>query len=164
MTRKSVRHDAADFLSAPQIPGIGTVFASPPKISRSSDAFENLPAGTASGSVLFVEILTATETRIALGGPHSGAKKVLYTLRFHLLFRSRQERAEQAMDDHDDQLDAILARLREDRTLGTNGRIFEFGQDAAGIVFATGMPKTSGNGSVLIWSLIEADCFEYLTA
>lgn len=162
--RKGVRHAAANYLSSPQIPGIGKVFPSPPKIARSSDAYENLPAGTPSGSVLFVEILDVREVRIALGGSVSGAKKTLYTLRFHLLFRSRQDTAQEAMDDHDDQLEAIMDRLRADRTLGTNGAILQFGQDEEGISVATGMPKTSGTGSTIVWSVIDGNAFEYIVA
>ncbi len=164
MSRRSVRHAAAEFLNAPQIPGVGKVFPSPPKIARSSDAYENLPPGTPSGSVLFVEILQSAETRIALGGAHNGVKAIQHTLRFHLLFQSRTGRAEAAMDDHDDQLDAILERLRADRTLGTNGAILQFGQDATGISYATGMPKASGTGSTIIWSLIDGNAMEVINA
>lgn len=164
MSRKSLRHAAATYLSAPQIPGIGTVFPSPPKIARSSDAYENLPAGTPSGSVLFVEVLQVNEKRLAAGGPVSGTKESRYILRLHLLFRSRQQLAEKAMDDHDDQVEAILGRLRADRTLGTNGTVLQYGQDGGGISIGTGMPKTSGSGSTHIWSVIEADAVEIVTA
>ena len=164
MSRSTIRHAAAQFLSAPQIPGVGTVFASPPKIARSSDAFANLPAGTASGSVVFVEVLHVVETRIALGGPTSGTKESTYTLRFHLLFRSRQDTAEAAMDDHDDQVEAILDRFRSDRTLGTNGAILQFGQDATGITIATGLPKMAGTGSTHIWTIIDGAAKELYTA
>ena len=44
----------ADYLTAANIAGVGTVFASPPKISRSSDALANVPPGTPSGSVVYV--------------------------------------------------------------------------------------------------------------
>lgn len=155
---------AAQYMAQPQIAGIGTVFASPPKIAKSSDAFAGLPAGTASGSVLFVEVLTARETRIASGGEVQGTKKIEYNLRLHLLFRSRKGKAEDAMDDHDDQVETILGRLREDRTLGTNGVILEFGQDMAGIALNTGMPKTDGNGSTHIWTVIDGSCYEVVTA
>lgn len=170
MSRKSVRYAAAAYLEAPQIPGIGKVFPSPPKVARSSDAYENLPAGTPSGSVLYVEILRSKEVRLALGGPTSGSKGVYHTLRFHLLFRSRQGQAEDAMDDHDDLVEAILERLRMDRTFATGnlpspaGKILQFGQDAEGITISTGMPKTAGTGSTLIWTIIDGNAMEFLTA
>lgn len=164
MSRRSVRHAAALYLSSPQIPGIGKVFPSPPKISRSSDAYENLPPGTPSGSVLYVEVLHAKEVRLALGGAKQGTKQVRYALRFHLLFRSRQDTAQEAMDDHDDQVEAILERLRFDRTLGTNGAILDFGQDQDGISIATGMPKMSGQGSTHVWTIIDGGAREILTA
>ena len=164
MSRKTVRKQTAQFLSAPQIPGVGRVFAAPPKIARSSDAFANLPAGTPSGSVIFVEILNAAEKRVALGGATSGTKETRYSLRLHLLFRSRQGASEDAMDDHDDQVETILDRLRSDRTLGSNGAILQFGQDEAGINISTGMPKVSGTGSTHIWTIIDGNAIEMYTA
>jgi hypothetical protein len=164
VSRRTVRHAAAVFLATPQIPGVGTVFPSPPKISKSSDAMAGLPPGTPSGSVIYVEIMNSQETRIAVGGPTQGSKTVNHTLRLHLLFRSRQARAEDAMDDHDDQIEAILQRLRSNRTLGTAGVILQFGQDSTGISIATGMPKESGTGSTLIWSIIDGHAMEFLTA
>ena len=122
MSRKSVRYAAAEFISSPQLPGVGKVFPSPPKVSRSGDAFENTPPGTPSGSVIYVEVLNAEEIRLAVGGPHHGVKKATYKLRFHLLFRSRQDTSEAAMDDHDDQLDALLVRLRQDRRVRAGRR------------------------------------------
>ena len=164
MSRRSVRYAAQAYLSAPQIAGIGKVFASPPKIARSQDAYENMPPGTPSGSVLFVEILRVTETRVALGGPTSGTKVNQYSLRLHLLFRSRQQDSEAAMDDHDDQVEAILERLRQDRTLGTNGAILQYGQDEEGISISTGMPKTGGTGSTHVWTVIDGNVLEMITA
>lgn len=164
MSRKTVRHAAATFLATPAITGVGTVFPSPPKISRSSDAFANLPAGTASGSVIYVEVFHVAERRIALGGATQGTKTSVYSLRFHVLVRSRRGAAEDAMDDHDDQIEAILERLRSDRTLGTNGAILQFGQDETGITIATGMPKESGAGTTNIWTIIDGNAIEMYTA
>lgn len=164
MSRKSVRNNIAKYIDTPQIPGVGTVYASPPKISRSSDAYKNLPAGIPSGSVIYVEVLRFVEKRLAAGGPKAGTKEVRYNVRLHLLFRSRQGAAEDAMDDHDDQLEMLMARLRADRTLGTNGRIKQSGQDLGGYDAATGLPKESGTGSTHIWTLLAFDAIEEITA
>ena len=158
----------ADFVSAANIPGIGVVFPSPPKISRSQDAFENVPAGTPSGSVIYVEVLDSREVRVGLGGPVSGKKMVTHSLRLHLLFRSNQALAQDAMDDHDDQVEALLELLRGDRTLGSTvaspAPIFSNGEGTAGISVATGMPKTSGTGATHVWSSIDSDCVESINA
>ncbi len=167
MSRKSVRRATATFLTAPQIPGVGTVFPAPPKISRTADALAGLPPGTPSGSVIYVEILQSAERRVALGGPTAGKKIVEHDLRLHLLFRSRQAHTEDAVDDHDDQVEAILNRVRTDRTLGTAGaqaQILEAGEGDKGITVATGMPKTIGTGSTIIWSLIDLTAREFITA
>jgi len=168
VSRKTTRHMVADYLRAADILGVGTVFASPPKISTSRDAFANVPAGTASGSVVYVEILQSAEVRVAVGGPTAGKKIVTHQLRLHLLFRSTQRVAEDAMDDHDDIIEALLALLRADRTLGTTtsspSPIFQNGEGDAGITVATGMPKESGSGATIVWSLVDTDCLEFITA
>jgi hypothetical protein len=164
MGRKYVRQAIAAYLQSPQIVGVGTVYASPPKISRSSDAYKDLPSGVPSGAVIYVEVLQITEKRLADGGPTSGTKETRHNIRLHLLFRSRQGKAEDAMDDHDDQLDTLMERLRADRTLGTNGRILQTGQDVGGYVAATGLPKESGTGSTHIWTLLQFDAVEVITA
>ena len=164
MSRASIRHAVGTYLRSPQIAGVGTVFDSPPKISVAGDAFENLPAGSPTGAVVYVEILQAQEIREALGGPVAGAKLVTYDLRIHLLARSSQAAAEAAMDDHDAIVDLILQRLRADRTLGTAGAILQAGEGAAGITVQTGMPKRTGTGNTHIWSLIDSQVQEWLVA
>jgi hypothetical protein len=158
----------AAYFTTANISGIGTVFPSPPKISRSSDAMANVPAGTPSGSVLYVEVLSSSEIRVALGGPVAGKKTVSYNLRLHLLFRSRQLKAEDAMDDHDDQVEAILELLRSDRTLGTTSLspspILQNGEGEQGITVQTGMPKETGTGSTILWSIIDSEAVEFITA
>lgn len=167
MSRKSTRHMVATYLSAANIPGVGTVYPSPPKISRSQDALANVPAGTPSGSVIYVEVLESREVRVGVGGPTAGKKQVTHALRLHLLFRSSQARAQDAMDDHDDQVEAILHLLRSDRTLGSTtsspAPIFQNGEGTSGITVATGMPKESGSGTTHVWSLIDSDAVEEIT-
>lgn len=158
----------ADYVAAANILGIGKVFASPPKISRSTDALANVPAGTPSGSVVYVEILESSEVRIAVGGPGAGKKLVTHSLRLHLLFRSRQPKAEDAMDDHDNLVEALLELLRADRTLGSTQAssfpIFQNGEGDRGIAVATGMPKEVGTGSTIVWSIIDTDAVEFINA
>lgn len=167
MSRKTVRHQAAKFLDDADIIGVGTVFASPPKISTSGDALDNSPAGARSGSVIYVEVWDSSEVRAALGGDTSGKKLVTHQLRLHLLFRSRQRKAEDAMDDHDDLLEQILARIRADRTLGTAAStdpILQAGEGDRGIHAQTGMPKEIGGGTTIVWTSIDLDAVEFVTA
>lgn len=164
MSRSSIRHAVATYLQTPAIAGIGTVFPSPPKISTAGDAFEGLPAGTPTGSVVYVEILQVQEVREALGGPSAGAKFVNYDVRVHLLARSSQEKAEDAMDDHDAIVDAIIQRLRADRTLGSAGAILQAGEGTEGITVQTGMPKAMGSGITHVWSLIDFQAQEWVVA
>lgn len=168
MSRKSTRHMVADYVSAANIPGIGTVFASPPKISTTKDAFANIPAGTPSGSVIYVEVLEGKEVRVAVGGPQAGKKEVTQSMHLHLLFRSAQPLAEDAMDDHDDIHEAILQLIRADHTLGSTtaspNPIFQAGEGDNGITSGTGMPKIIGSGTTLIWTVVAFDVVEFISA
>lgn len=160
MSRQSVRHGIADYLTKASIPGVGTVFASPPKIARSSDALVGAPPGTPSGSVVFVEVFAEDEKRAALGGPHGGNKDINHAVRLHLLFRSRQRKAEDAADDHDTQLETLLAAIRADRTLG--GCVFQAGEGATGIKVDSGLPQDIGSGSIIQWTAVDFDALEII--
>lgn len=162
MSRLTVRHGIADYFTAKAIPGIGTVYAAPPKIARSRDRLVGAPPGTVSASVLYVEVFAEDETRIAVGGATSGGKIVKHIVRLHLLFRSRQRRAEDAADDHDTQLEAVLEAIRADRTFG--GVVLEAGEDTPGIKVESGLPEDLGSGSVEQWTAIDFDADEYITA
>lgn len=163
-----MRHMVADYLTAANISEIGKVFASPPKVSRSLDALANVAAGTPSGAVVYVEVYHSSEVRIAVGGPVAGKKLVTHDLRLHLLARSTQLLAEDAMDDHDTLLEAVLALLRADRTLGSTvaspAPIFQNGEGDAGIVVDTGMPFETGSGTTNVWTSIETQAVEFITA
>lgn len=162
MSRLDVRHGIANYLAAANIPGIGTVYAAPPKISRSSDRLIGAAPGTVSGSVLYVEVFAEDETRVAVGGAHGGEKMVKHIVRLHLLFRSRQRKAEDAADDHDAQLEAVLQAIRADRTLG--GTVLQAGEDTTGIKIESGLPMDLGSGSVEQWTAIDFDADEPITA
>jgi hypothetical protein len=168
MSRMTTRHLVATYVTTANISGVGRVYASPPKISRTSDMLANVPDGTPSGSVIYVEILQSAELRIGVGGPVAGKKMITHDLRLHVLFRSRQARAEDAMDDHDVIIEALLELLRADRTIGAALAvpfpIFQNGEGTAGITVQTGMPKDIGSGTTQVWSLIDTQATEIITA
>jgi len=168
VSRSTVRHMTADYLTAGAPAGVGKVFASPPKTTVAADRFANAPAGTPSGSVIYVEITRSQEVRVGLGGPVAGKKTVTHDVMLHLAFTSMQARAEDAMDDHDGQVEAILDLIRADRTLGTTvsspSPIFVAGEETAGITVSVGLPRTAGGGVVEIWSIVELQVVEIINA
>jgi hypothetical protein len=168
VSRLTVRHAAADFLKSAALPSVGTIYASPPKLSRGGDAYEGLPPGAASGSVIYVEVLESHETREGFGGVVGGKKMVKHLLRLHIMFRSKARKAEDAMDDHDVLLEALLAAIRGDRTLATAtgpNPILQVGEGINGIKAQSGMPRTEGTASeTIIWTIIDADADEFITA
>jgi hypothetical protein len=167
VSRANVRHATANYLRAVALPSVGTIYASPPKISKGGDAYEGLPAGVASGSVLYVEVLDSHELREGLGGAGGGKKMVTHMLRVHVLFRSKARDSQDAMDDHDVLIEALLVALRADRTLGTATGptpILQAGEGTAGIKVQSGMPKTSGTGETLLWSIVDLEALEFITS
>lgn len=165
MSRSTVRHAVATYLQAQNLPGVGTVYAAPPKITTSGDAYNNLPTGTASAAVVMVEVFKSTEIRQGLGGPTAGLKRITYDTRLHLLARSAQPKAEDAADDHDTTVEAILAAIRADRTLGTNGSpVFQAGEGPTGISVDSSMPVIVGNGATFIWTALDFEVWEEITA
>lgn len=167
MSRLTVRHAAATYLGGKGLPSVGTIYASPPKLSRGGDAYEGLASGVASGSVIYVEVLDSHELREGFGGETSGKKMVTHALRLHLLFRSKARTAQDAMDDHDTLIEALLAALRADRTLGSAtgaAPILQAGEGPSGIKVQSGMPRTQGNGETWLWSIVDLDVMELITA
>ena len=158
----------ADYLTAGAPAGVGKVFASPAKWVGAAERFANAPPGTPSGSVVWVEVTTSQEIRAGFGGPVAGKKKVTYDLMLHLSFTSMQRLAEDAMDDHDGQVEAILDLIRADRTLGTTisspSPIFVAGEETAGITVEAGVPRSAGGGALEIWTVIKFQVVEIISA
>jgi len=167
VSRSTVRHAIADYLTAGAITGVGTIFASPPKLSRTSDALVGAAPGAVSGAVVYIEITESFEIRVGLGGTGAGKKSVHHTVQCYVFFHSVQRRAEDAMDDHDDIIEGLLVRIRADRTHGTAGSefpILQAGEGDPGIAVQTSLPKDAGGGAIDIWTSIKFDAEEFITA
>ena len=74
------------------------------------------------------------ELRFALGGPHSGQKRIDYLVNLEIYFRSTLSEPEQVIEVYDDLIDAIKVRLREDRRLNQSDEvIWQCGEGGYGI-------------------------------
>ena len=113
--RVGVRNTLAAFISNPPITNLNQVFTSFPK--RINYQVNSQP-GQLTRSAVVIFIATETETRLAIGGAHSGWKRVDYTVVLQVYTHSLQRNAEAVMDDFDELIDNIKTRLRSDHTFG----------------------------------------------
>jgi hypothetical protein len=167
MGRLFVRQAVAIWFAPPSVLGLYTVYRAEPKQVPGTDFFAGAPAGTPSGAVAYPYVESQNEHRIAIGGPHSGWKQGDYDVALIVRFVSNQGTGEAAQDDHDSLMDAIVARLRADRQLGTTNAqtpyIFQAGEgDAVGgadVHVLSDLPKQNGQ-QVVIWSAVRFRCVE----
>lgn len=126
------------------VPGVGVVRRAWAKRDNHADYFQGLPAASRTGCQIVVFIPHQHETRKAVGGATSGLKRAAYVVEMHCYIRSRTPHAEDAQDDVYALRDALVQRLREDRTLG--GAVFQAGEAIEGesdwIEFEYGQPET----------------------
>lgn len=162
MSRATIRAAVTDWLSS-NSPGINTVYRGFPKVIP-GQAFFSGP-GSMSGCVAIIHIAGETETRIAVGGPTSGQKRVDYTLEIQLRYRSvksaslNSDAGLEATDEFDATVDALKDRIRADRTAGSDA-VWQWGeQELTGLY---GELIESDNGLVQ-WGVIQTVVTEFLT-
>ena len=161
MSRTTIRYDVATFFQPPAVTGLNKVYASIPKRIPGSDFRYGQAAGTKSGAVGVVHILSENEERRAIGGATSGKKWVHYTVELQVFCHSIEMYAEDAMTYFDSVIDNVKARLRSDRTLNVYPNIFEAGERELSGVY--GEPVVLADGSTEIWGAVRFEVSEFLT-
>jgi len=109
--RVGVRETLFKFLSNPQIETLNQVLISFPK--RINFQVNSQP-GQLSRAAVVIFIQSENETRLAIGGAHSGWKRVDYSVILQIFHHSLHKNAESAMMDFDKLVDNIKTRLRSD--------------------------------------------------
>lgn len=151
-SRVSVRDTLAAWLIAGNITGLNKVHKTFPKRIQFQ---ENSTAGQMSRAQLVVFISEENESRIALGGAHSGWKRTDYTVVLAVYHHSLHRDAEDAMADFDVLIDAIKARLRSDHNFGdTTGNLVWQGAEPD-IISRFGEPATSEGTATETFAEIE---------
>lgn len=87
-----------------------------------------VPAGNGWGAVLTVSLAGQKIGRMALGGPTSGWRKRDYTVRCALDVISYEPHLETTEAAVDDLVDALIALIYADRTLGTTSNVYPTGR------------------------------------
>lgn len=159
--RTGVRATLASFISNPPIATLNQVFTSFPK--RINYQVNSQP-GQLSRAAVVIFIAFENETRLAIGGAHSGWKRVDYTVILQVYQHSLERNAEAAMTAFDTLIDNIKTRLRSDHNFGdTTGNLVW--QGAEPIIRARyGEPSTSEEGATEIFAELEFDVTEMIQA
>ena len=159
--RKEARSTIASFISPPNVDGINQVFTSFPK--RINFEVNALPSQRSRcAAVVFIE--SERETRLAIGGAHSGIKRVDYSIAIQLFHHSTENNGEDAMDDFDNTIDSLKARLRSDHQFGdTSGTLVW--QAAEPVIDASyGEPASINGNSIENWATIRFDVTQMIQA
>jgi len=149
--RKQVRSTLAGFIAPPAIDGINQVFTSFPK--RIDFQVNSLPSQVNRCiAVIFIE--SETESRIAVGGAHSGWKRIDYTVVIQLFHHSLERLAEDAMDNLDGIIDDLKDKLRSDHRFGdTSGTLVWQGAEPV-IDVSYGEPLSQKGNSIETWASV----------
>lgn len=159
--RVGVRDTLYKWLLNGNIKHLNQIFISFPKIIN----FEvNAVAGELSRAAVVIFIQAERESRIAVGGPHTGWKRIDYTVVLQVFHHSVEPNSEAAMADFDVLIDAIKERLREDHNFGdSSGRLVWQGAEPA-INALYGEPNTTELGATETFASLEFDVTEMIQA
>jgi len=151
MSRAQVRSQLSTFLSGGNITDLNQVFTSfPNRIDFQKDAI----AGQKSRAVAVIFIENEIETRLALGGEHSGVKRIDYNVAVQVFHHSMWDDGTKVMDDFDVTLDGIKDLLRSDHRFGdTTGTLIWQGAEPA-IDVSYGVPKKINGAATETWAAI----------
>jgi hypothetical protein len=166
--------------NASNIPNLGVLYQSLPKVSDEAELFTNSYPGCGLGGTIYMFCTDNKEERIALGGPPppyggGGHKFVQYTWAFLFVFKSDLPDTISGQIAYNEFRDAFTARVRANRTAGTDNA--EYGGNGTGTIFQWGeggidggidiqaqhyVPKTLDGGVTLFQSLYHLNVVEDL--
>lgn len=141
--RKAARLAVVDWLTNGNISGLDHVYAAYP-MRLDLNVF-------ASGDfqcIAVVSIDSEGELRFGIGGALSGKKRTDYLVQVELYHRSTLPDPEAALDHFDGVIDAVKARLREDRMLGQtdDSIVWQAGEGGYGIQTEFAYPDNNSIG------------------
>lgn len=152
---------------APLVAGLYSVRRGWPKRFDKAEFFYGAPAPVATGAMGLPRLTGGSERRVAVGGATSGVKKVMHDVEFGVWVYSTEPYAEDAYDAVVAMRDAIVERIRADRTCGSGG--FEVGGFQVGeggepwIRWRLSAPSTHAEVTTL-YLVISFEAHEYVQA
>ena len=159
--RQAVRAQLADFIFNPPIENLNQIHTSFPKIIN----YEvNALPGQMTRTAVVIYIADEYETRLAIGGSHSGWKRVDYTVILQIFCVSFHREAQLAMNDFDIVVDNIKERLRSDHNFGDESGVLVWQGAEPVIIGRYGEPATNQEGATDIFAELEFDVTEMIQA
>jgi len=159
--RTGVRATLYNWLSTGSITGLNQIFTSFPK--RINYQVNSTP-GQLSRAAAVIFIQSERESRLAIGGAHSGWKRVDYTVIVQVYHHSMERDAEDAMTAFDTLVDSLKARLRADHNFGdTSGNLVWQGAEPE-IRTSYGEPATDKGGATETFAEIQFEVTEMIQA
>ena len=151
-SRAIVRAKVQEWIASAQILQLNQVLTSFPKrINFQVDSFPGQKSRAA--AVVFIE--NESESRIAIGGAYSGWKRVDFGVALQIFHHSMQRDAQEAMDDFDQVIDDVKARLRAGgHTLGEENLDVIWQAAEPNIDVQYGEPLTNEGGATETWAAI----------
>ncbi|MGH3376337.1 MAG: hypothetical protein ACRDP6_16510 [Actinoallomurus sp.] len=146
-------------LAANGLAGVRQFF--PKRFSKDDYTFGYSPP-RAMGGVMVVHIPLETEKRIALGGPTAGIKRLTYSVELWLYHQGQTPHAEDPQADFDGLIEAVVARIRADRTLG--GIVTEAGEGPNTGITKTASEPVRNNETTEQYGVIRFDANAYPSA
>ena len=149
--RKDVRSTLANFIAPPAVDGINQVFTSFPK--RIDFQVNALPSQL-SRCAAVIHIESENENRLAIGGAHSGVKRIDYSVAIQLFHHSMERNSEDAMNDFDNVVDNLKTVLRSDHQFGDPSGYLVW-QGAEPLIDVTyGEPMSNDGTSTETWASV----------
>lgn len=159
--RTGVRATLYNWLNTGSITGLNQIFTSFPKRINYQ---VNSTAGQLSRAAAVIFIQSEKESRLAIGGAHSGWKRVDYTVIVQVYQHSMERNAEDAMTTFDTLVDSLKARLRADHNFGdTTGNLVWQGAEPE-IRTSYGEPATDKGGATETFAEIQFEVTEMIQA
>lgn len=161
MSRASVRAQVASYVSSGTITDLNQVLTSFPSVINFQT---NATPGQMSRAAGVVFIESEQEERLALGGAHSGKKRVDYSVVIQVFHHSLQSQSENAMDDFDATIDDLKDWLRADHNLGdvTGQIVWQAAEPAISVAY--GEPARTNGGATETWAGVRFTVTEIITA
>jgi hypothetical protein len=159
--RKAVRTILAEFIAPPAVDGINQVFTSFPK---RIDFNVNALPGQANRCAAVIHIESENENRLAIGGAHSGIKRIDYSVAIQLFHHSLERNSEDAMNDLDNVIDNLKTVLRSDHQFGDSTGTLIW-QGAEPVISASyGEPMSNDGSSTETWAIVRFDVTQMIQA
>jgi hypothetical protein len=158
--RRQVREAICRWLRAGDIPNLDRVHATYPR--RLDFGYPGVGPHRAQAVVF----LTAeSEVRLALGGPHSGKKRIIYSVDLELYHHSVAREPGEAMDHFDQMIDQLKDQIRADHQFGDDtGTVFQAAEGPYGIQIAYERPAQVNSEAIETWARLSFQVESIVTA